>query len=133
MCGSAPTAGGTTAGASTGGTGSNGGTGSQGCAASFSVTSAWQGGYQGAVTVTDTGGGPVTSWSVTLAPSGGGQVTQAWNGTLTTASNGTATVHNASWNGALAAGASTDFGFLASLPAGAGSPAATLNCSTPAA
>ena len=56
------TAGGTTAGGTTtGGTGSNGGTGSQGCTAAFSVTSSWQGGFQGAVTVTNAGSSPVTA------------------------------------------------------------------------
>ncbi|WP_328912215.1 MULTISPECIES: GDSL-type esterase/lipase family protein [unclassified Streptomyces] len=121
----------TTGGTTTGGSGS-GGTGGGGCTAVLSITSSWQGGYQGAITVKNTSGGSIRSWAVTIVPNGGAQITQAWNGTLTTGSNGSATVRSADWNGSLANGASTDFGFLASLPAGAGNPTATVSCSATA-
>jgi lysophospholipase L1-like esterase len=124
------TTGGTTTGGTTSGTtggSTTGGTGGGGCSAVFSATSVWQGGYQGAVTVTDTAGKPVSGWTVTLVLGGGARVTQAWNGTLSTAADGTATVRNAAWNGSLTPGASTSFGFLAGTTT-SGTPTATLSC-----
>ncbi|MEV5437629.1 GDSL-type esterase/lipase family protein [Streptomyces sp. NPDC052682] len=110
-----------------GGPGDPGG-GQPGCAASFRAVSAWQGGYQGEVTVTNTSAAALAGWTVTVVPAGGARITQVWNGTLTTAADGTATVANVSWNGALAPGASAAFGFLASAPATAGTPAASVTC-----
>ncbi|MFI9580584.1 GDSL-type esterase/lipase family protein [Streptomyces sp. NPDC052236] len=99
------------------------------CTASFRDASSWQGGYQGEVTVTNTSAAPVSGWKVSVVPAGGATLSQVWNGTLGTAANGTATVANASWNGTLTAGASTTFGFIATAPAGAGTPSATVSCS----
>ncbi|MBM9509506.1 GDSL-type esterase/lipase family protein [Actinacidiphila acididurans] len=129
---SGTTTGGTTSGTTgTGGT-TTGGTGSSGCTASFTATNVWQGGYQGSVTVTSTATSPTAQWSVTVAPGNGARLTQVWNGTLSTAADGTATVRNASWNGTLAPGASTTFGFLATTSATTTSPTtsptATLTC-----
>ncbi|MEX3106700.1 MULTISPECIES: cellulose binding domain-containing protein [unclassified Streptomyces] len=95
------------------------------CAATFRAVSSWQGGYQGEVTVTNTSTSPATGWTVTVVPGTGARITQAWNGTLSTAADGTATVTNASWNGALAPGGSAAFGFIASTP---GTPSATVTC-----
>jgi endoglucanase len=81
------------------------------CSGSYQVTSTWQGGFQGSVTVT-AGNAAISSWAVTWTLPSGQSITQAWNGTLTTAGS-TATVRNASYNGALAAHASTQFGFIA--------------------
>jgi len=55
-------------------------------------------------------------------------VTQLWNGTVST--SGTAnTVRNASWNAAVAANATTMFGFLAG---GSGTPSVTgITCTSP--
>ena len=97
--------------------------GSGGCSAAFRAVSVWQGGYQGEVTVTNTSSTAISSWAVTLALPTGTQLTQVWNGALT----GT-TVRNAGWNGTVAAGESTTFGFLASTSA-AGTPSATATCS----
>ncbi|MEU2272112.1 GDSL-type esterase/lipase family protein [Streptomyces olindensis] len=105
------------------------------CTARFRAVSSWQGGYQGEVTVTNTSATAVSGWTVTVVPAGGARLGQAWNGSLTTAADGTATVTNAAWNGALAPGASAAFGFVATAPATAGTPAATVTCTakTPAA
>ncbi|MBL7258965.1 cellulose binding domain-containing protein [Paractinoplanes lichenicola] len=87
---------------------------SGGCTASYKVTGTWSGGFQGEVTVTNNGTTPTSAWTVGWSFTGGQTVTQLWGGAHT--QTGTAvSVRNASWNGALAAGASTTFGFLGSL------------------
>ncbi|NUP24858.1 MAG: cellulose-binding protein, partial [Streptomyces sp.] len=103
------------------------------CAAYFRVVSVWQGGYQGEVTVTNASGSPVPGWTATVVPAGGARLTQVWNGTLGVGADGTPTVVNASWNGTLAPGASASFGFIASTPATAGAPSATVSCTARAA
>ena len=98
------------------------------CTASFRAVAAWQGGYQAEVTVRNASAAPVSGWTVTVAPTDGARLTQVWNGTLTTAADGTAKVTNASWNGALAPGASTAFGLVATTPAGSTTPGADVGC-----
>ncbi|MFE9815912.1 GDSL-type esterase/lipase family protein [Streptomyces sp. NBC_00236] len=98
--------------------------GDQGCSAVLRTVSAWQGGYQGEVKVTNTSATKATSaWTVTLGLPAGSRLTQVWNGALT----GT-TVRDAGWNGTLTAGASTTFGFLASTSEAAGTPPPTASC-----
>jgi endoglucanase len=94
------------------------------CAATYQVTSSWQGGFQGQVTVT-AGNAAISNWAVTWTLGSGQSITQAWSGTLSTSGN-TVTVRNADWNGSLAAHASTQFGFIANGNS-AGTP--TLTCS----
>jgi endoglucanase len=81
------------------------------CSATFRVTGSWQGGFQGEVTVT-AGAAAITGWAVSWSLASGQSVTQAWNGTLSTAGS-TVTVRNVSWNGALAPRGTAQFGFLA--------------------
>ncbi|GAA4968564.1 lysophospholipase L1-like esterase [Nonomuraea thailandensis] len=84
-----------------------------GCAAAYKITGQWQGGFQGEVTVTNTATTSRPAWTVAWTFTGGQQITQLWGGTLS-ASGSAVTVRNASWNGLLAPGASTTFGFLGS-------------------
>jgi lysophospholipase L1-like esterase len=86
-----------------------------GCTATYSVTNAWAGGFQGDVTVKNTGAGPTTGWTVRWTYTNGQTLTQLWGGTLSQ-SGAAVNVSNAGYNGALAAGASTVFGFIASAP-----------------
>ncbi|MDN0196551.1 GDSL-type esterase/lipase family protein [Streptomyces sp. S.PNR 29] len=109
------------------------GGGDPACTASFRAVSTWQGGYQGEVTVTNTSGSPVSGWTATVVPAEGVRLTQVWNGSLTTAADGRATVTNAAWNGALAPGANATFGFIATTPATAGTPSAAVSCTVRAA
>ncbi|MGC3000342.1 GDSL-type esterase/lipase family protein [Streptomyces sp. G35A] len=109
------------------------GEGEPSCTAAFRAVSAWQGGYQAEVTVRNASTAPLARWTVTVAPADGARVTQVWNGTLTTAADGTATVTSASWNGALAPGASATFGLIATAPASATAPAAAVGCTAVAA
>lgn len=87
--------------------------GHSGCTAAYQVTSQWGGGFQGTVTVTNSSAAASSAWTATFTFANGQQVTQSWNTTLS--QNGaTVTARNAAYNGSLAAGASTSFGFLAS-------------------
>ncbi|MFB9446915.1 glycoside hydrolase family 6 protein [Dactylosporangium vinaceum] len=101
-----------------------GGGGGGGCSAVYQTTSAWQGGFQGNVTVT-AGASAISNWTVTWTLAGGQSITQLWNGTLTT-SGSAVTVRNVSYNGSLNAGGSTQFGFTGS--GNASTPA--LTCTT---
>ncbi|WP_049565893.1 cellulose binding domain-containing protein [Nonomuraea sp. SBT364] len=84
-----------------------------GCSATFRNAGQWQGGFQGEVTVTNTGVVPLNGWTVRWTFADGQRVSQLWNGTLTT-EGAAVTVRNTSWNGALGGRATTTFGFLAS-------------------
>ena len=82
-----------------------------GCTSTYKTTNAWQGGFQGEVTVKCAGA--VTTWRTVLTYPAGVNVTQTWSATLT--ASGTAfTFTNAAWNGAVPAGGSTTFGFIGS-------------------
>lgn len=95
------------------------------CSATYSTANSWSGGFQGQVTVT-AGSSPITGWSVHWTLANGEAVTQLWNGALTTDGQNV-TVKNAGYNGSLAAGGSTSFGFLAN-----GTPSApALSCTSP--
>ncbi|MGW5557139.1 cellulase family glycosylhydrolase [Micromonospora sp. NPDC003944] len=87
----------------------------------FSVTNNWGNGYQGQVTVTNDTSTPITSWRVEFDLPSSSTVSQSWNVQQTT-SGSHYTFTNVSWNGTLAAGASTSFGFLVN---GTGTP---VNC-----
>jgi dienelactone hydrolase len=96
-----------------------------GCGATYRTTGSWPGGFQGEVTVT-AGGTPVNGWTVRWSAGNGQRITQVWSGALTVDGSAVA-VRNASYNGSIAAGGSTVFGFLAD-----GSPSTpALTCSSP--
>jgi endoglucanase len=82
-----------------------------GCTASYQTTGSWSGGFQGQVTV-KAGGSAIGGWTATWTLSSGQTITQVWNGELST-SGSAVTVRNVSWNGALPAGGTAQFGFLA--------------------
>jgi chitin-binding protein len=97
------------------------------CTAAFRVVNAWQGGFQGEVTVT-AGTAAINGWTVRWTNGTGQTVTQLWNG-VHTASGATSTAKNAAWNGTVAANASTTFGFLAGGP---GAPSVNaITCTSP--
>jgi mannan endo-1,4-beta-mannosidase len=93
------------------------------CTATYQVVSSWQGGFQGEVVVR-AGNAAIRGWSARWTLASGQTVTQVWRGQLST-SGAAVTVTNASYNGALAANASTTFGFNAG---GAPSGAPTVTC-----
>ena len=98
-----------------------------GCTASFRTVSSWQGGFQGEVTVTGAPSAAVSAWTATVVPADGARLTQVWDGTLSTGTDGSATVVNADWNGGIAPGGSVTFGFLAATAPDA-SPSAEVSC-----
>jgi cellulase/cellobiase CelA1 len=98
---------------------------SSGCSAAYSVVSSWPGGYQAQVVVTNTGSGTLNGWQLGWKFPGNEDITNLWNGTYT--QSGTqVTVNNASYDGALAPGATATVGFTAN---GSGSPAPSISCS----
>jgi endo-1,4-beta-xylanase len=97
------------------GGGDDGGGGNPGatCTVAFTRTADWNDGYNGEVTV-KAGSAPITGWTVTLTFTPPQKVATLWNGTPSWDSSGSVmTVRPASYNGSLAAGASTSFGFTA--------------------
>nr|WP_308441780.1 CotH kinase family protein [Micromonospora gifhornensis] len=100
--------------------------GGDACTATYAVTNQWTGGFQAEVRVT-AGSAAIGNWTVTWTFANGQTISQAWNATVT--SQGSAvTARNVSYNGTLAAGASTTFGFLGTF-AGTNS-APSLRCTT---
>ncbi|MFE1590779.1 endo-1,4-beta-xylanase [Streptomyces sp. NPDC058737] len=86
------------------------GDGTATCTATYTRTADWNSGYNGQVTIT-AGSEPVSAWTVTVTLPAQQSVSSLWNGTPTWSGN-VMTV-TPSWNGTLAAGASTSFGFTA--------------------
>ncbi|MCP3782701.1 cellulose binding domain-containing protein [Micromonospora sp. A3M-1-15] len=83
-----------------------------GCTATYRIVGQWQGGFQGEITVRNSGTAPVSGWTARFTLADGQRITQSWSAEVS--QSGTAvTARNASWNGSLAPGAQTTFGFLA--------------------
>jgi endoglucanase len=81
-----------------------------GCTTSYHQDNAWQGGFQGTLTVRNTGSAAVNPWSVTWTWPSGLTLASAWNATVTQ-SGGTVTAAAPSYQPSLAAGASVSIGF----------------------
>jgi endoglucanase len=96
------------------------------CSASYATQSEWGGGFVAGVTVTNTGSSALTGWAVTFTFGGGQKVTSAWNASLTQSIE-YVTASNLSYNGTVAAGASTSFG-LQGTWAGSDAAPASLTC-----
>ncbi|MFE9657418.1 endo-1,4-beta-xylanase [Micromonospora sp. NPDC006431] len=79
-----------------------------GCTATLTL-SQWQGGFVTYVRVT-AGATPLNGWTVGLTLPGGATITNTWNA-QPSGTSGAVTFRNLSYNGQLAAGASTEFGF----------------------
>ena len=86
--------------------------GGRACSATYTIAGQWQGGFQGEVRVT-AGSSAISGWTVTWTYANGQTVSQAWNATVTS-SGPNVTSRGVSYNSALAAGATTTFGFLGS-------------------
>jgi hypothetical protein len=82
-----------------------------GCSVSYTVTSQWQGGFQGGIIITNLGD-PLSSWSLAFDfPTANQTVTQGWNATWSH-SAAHVTAASMSWNGAVATNASVSLGFI---------------------
>jgi hypothetical protein len=82
-----------------------------GCATTFRTVNSWPGGYQGEVTVTNTGTATSNGWTVQFTLASGQTLGQLWGG-RPTPNGSTISVANETWNGRLAPSASTTFGFI---------------------
>jgi hypothetical protein len=84
------------------------------CTVAYSVTSSWQGGFQGGITITDNGPA-ITAWTLAFTfPDNDQTITGGWGGAY--AQNGRAiSVTSESYDGALATGANTTIGFIANV------------------
>ncbi|MFI7214677.1 cellulase family glycosylhydrolase [Micromonospora maritima] len=85
---------------------------SGGCTASYKQVNAWAGGFQGELTVKNTGTGAVNPWSATWTWPSGVTLASGWNATVTQ-SGTTVTAAAPAWASSLAPGASVTVGFTA--------------------
>ncbi|MDA0638919.1 cellulose binding domain-containing protein [Nonomuraea sp. MCN248] len=99
------------------------------CQAAATVQGQWDGGYVvQPVTVTNRGSSPISSWRVTFTLPAGQAITGSWGAQLST-SGQTVTATNLPYNGSLAPGGSTSFGFQASRPGGSTAVPSGYTCS----
>ncbi|RGA04240.1 1,4-beta-xylanase [Microbispora triticiradicis] len=96
-----------------------------GCSATIKTINSWGGGFQSEVTV-QAGSSAVNGWTVKWTWPGGQSISSLWNGRQST-SGSSVTVRNETYNGSIAAGGSTTFGFTAN--GTAATPTAT--CTSP--
>jgi endoglucanase len=99
-----------------------------GCQVTYRVSNQWQDGFTADVTVRNTRTTAINGWTVGWTFPGNQRITNAWNAP-TTQSGANVTSRNDTWNGALAAGASTTYGFQATYSGSNTSPT-TFSCTT---
>jgi cellulase/cellobiase CelA1 len=75
----------------------------------YSTSSQWAGGFSAQVAITNTGSSAISSWNLGFTFPGDQKLTSDYNGTYSQ-SGEAVTLTNASYNGSLAAGASTTVG-----------------------
>jgi endoglucanase len=83
-----------------------------GCQVTYQQTNAWQGGFQGSVTVRNNGTTPVNPWSVAWTWPSGVTLGSGWNATVTQTGT-TVTAAAPGWSPSLPAGGSVTIGFTA--------------------
>ncbi|WP_034383902.1 lytic polysaccharide monooxygenase [Herbidospora cretacea] len=93
------------------------------CTVTAGVASAWNNGFQGSVTIRNTGSTPVSSWTATATVASGATVTSAWNAAYTQ-SGTTLTFRPLSWNTTIPPGGTITIGFLSNF-SGGGTPTVT--------
>ncbi|MEU0153547.1 GH12 family glycosyl hydrolase domain-containing protein [Micromonospora fulviviridis] len=94
------------------------------------TTNVWNNGFTADVTVTNTGSSTVNGWTLNYNLPSGQTITGSWNATVTQ-SGSAVTARNLSYNGTLAPGASTSFGYQATLSGAFSTPTSfTLNGAT---
>ncbi len=70
----------------------------QTCPVTFSITNSWSGGFQGGITINNTGTTAINGWTLTWTFPGNQQIAQLWGGNVTSQGE-TVTVTNLSWDG----------------------------------
>ena len=100
------------------------------CSVGYRVIGEWPGGFQGEITLRNTGAAAVDGWTLGFAFADGQTVTNMWGGTATQ-SGGAVSVTPASYTSTIAAGGSVTVGFTGTLTGANAAPAAfTLNGAT---
>jgi endo-1,4-beta-xylanase len=84
-------------------------TGGSSCRVGYSISSQWGGGFGANLIITNLGS-PISSWSLSWSFGAGQTIQQLWNGGYTQ-SGANVTVTNVSYNGSIATGGNTSFGF----------------------
>ncbi|WP_431930814.1 GH12 family glycosyl hydrolase domain-containing protein [Micromonospora sp. RP3T] len=101
--------------------------GSSACTVTYRSTNVWNNGFTAEVTVKNTGNSTINGWTLNYNLPSGQNVTSAWNATVSQ-SGSTVTARNVAYNGTLAPGASTNFGYQATLNGSFSAPSSfTLN------
>jgi Cellulose binding domain len=100
------------------------------CAAVFSVTNSWAGGYQAQVTVTNNGQAPTTGWSTSFSLPGSQTISSSWNAVVSQTGQ-QVSASNQTYNAAIAAGGSATWGLVISTATGSGQaqPPSSITCS----
>jgi hypothetical protein len=78
------------------------------CSATVSINQ-WTGGFVASIHLT-AGSAPISGWTVTMTLPAGASITNTWNASPS-GTTGTVRFNNVSYNGSIAAGQSTDWGF----------------------
>ena len=87
----------------------SGGTGGASCRVTY-TKSEWQGGFTGNVTVANTGTSTINGWTLAFPFPGDQHITSAWNATVSQNGNSVSAA-NVGYNGTIAPGGNTSFGF----------------------
>jgi endoglucanase len=125
--GGGPTSSGPTSGGPTGGQSSSPPTNpGVRCTVAYTLDNSWQGGFQAAVKITNSGTSAVNNWRSTWTVPSGVTLSSGWNATVTQ-SGTTFTAAAPSWAPNLAAGASVTVGFTANGPSTPAASGFTLN------
>ncbi|GHH81180.1 endoglucanase [Kitasatospora indigofera] len=82
------------------------------CQVTYHVDSAWAGGFTATVTLRNTGPTALQGWSLGWSFPADQKITNAWNAVVTQSGAGV-TAEDLGWNGAVAPGGTTSFGFQA--------------------
>lgn len=80
------------------------------CKVQYTITNQWPGGFGTSVTITNTGSTSINGWTLSWSFANGQTITQLWNGSYTQ-SGSNVSVTNLSYNGTIAPGGTTNFGF----------------------
>jgi chitodextrinase len=104
----------------------SGGSTGKSCSATYKVTNQWADGFNGEVTITNTGTTALSGWTVAFTFPGNQKVSNGWSAVWTQV-GAAVTVANADWNGTLAPSASVVPGFGATY-SGTNTAPATLTC-----
>ncbi|MGW8066285.1 cellulase family glycosylhydrolase [Streptomyces ziwulingensis] len=93
-------------------TGAGGGTPGATCSVGYRVVGEWPGGFQGEITVRNTGTAPLSGWTLAFAFADGQRITNMWGGTPVQ-SGGAVSVTPASYTATVPAGGTVTLGFTA--------------------